>query len=102
MTRASWMKVLLSAVIVCSLIPGPGHAQVASTPRPSTRGAVLGFLGIANVRCNCTFMVDDDDSRLFTFRSNPVVLGIYEGSPADGSLERGDTITAIDGFALTS
>ncbi|MEO7367029.1 MAG: PDZ domain-containing protein [Gemmatimonadaceae bacterium] len=102
MTRASWMKVLLSAVIVCSLIPGRGHAQIASTPRPSTRNAALGYLGISNVRCICTFMVDDDDSRLFTFRSNPVVLGIYEGSPADGSLERGDTITAIDGFALTS
>ncbi|MEO5902512.1 MAG: PDZ domain-containing protein [Gemmatimonadaceae bacterium] len=102
MSRATWIKVLMSAVIVCSLIPGPGHAQVASTPRPTGRNAVLGYLGISNVRCNCTFMVDDDDARLFSFRSNPVVIGIYEGSPADGSLERGDTITAIDGYALTS
>ena len=95
----------LSAVVVCAMIPGPGRAQVATSTRTSagvgsTRGSVLGFIGISNVRCNCTFMTDDDGSRTFTFRSNPVVLGIYEDSPADGALQRGDTITAIDGYAL--
>ena len=94
----------LSAVVVCAMIPTPGHAQIASVPAPSvagsTRGSSLGFIGISNVKCNCTFFTDDDGTRTFTFRSNPVVLGIYEGSPADGALERGDTITAIDGFAL--
>jgi hypothetical protein len=95
----------LSAVVVCAMIPTPGHAQVTTSTRTSvgvgsTRGSTLGFIGIANVKCNCTFMTDDDGSRTFTFRSNPVVLGIYEGSPADGALERGDTITAIDGYAL--
>src|SRR5512140_480617 len=95
----------MSAVVVCALVPTPGHAQVAPAPRApasagSTRGSTLGFIGISNVKCNCTFFTDDDGSRTFTFRSNPVVLGIYEGSPADGALERGDTITAIDGYAL--
>lgn len=95
---------LFSAIVVCSLIPTPGHAQIASTPLPSiagpTRGTTLGFIGISNVKCNCTFFTEGDGSRTFTFRSNPVVLGIYEGSPADGALERGDTITAIDGYGL--
>jgi membrane-associated protease RseP (regulator of RpoE activity) len=94
----------LSAVVVCAMIPAPGRAQTASVPAPSvagpTRGTTLGFIGISNVKCNCTFFTGDDGSRTFTFRSNPVVLGIYEGSPADGALQRGDTITAIDGFQL--
>lgn len=95
-----------SVVVVCAMIPGSGHAQVATTPRiavgiGSTRGSALGYIGISNVRCNCTFNTDDDGTRTFTFRSNPVVLGVYEDSPADGSLERGDTITAIDGYPLT-
>ncbi len=92
----------LSAIIMCALVPRTDEAQVvAATPTPgTTRGSTLGFIGISNVSCNCTFLNDDDGNRSFTFRSNPVVLGVYEGSPADGALQRGDTITAIDGFAL--
>lgn len=103
MTRKTLAGAALSAIVMCALIPVPGHAQVASTPMPGpTRGSTLGFIGISNVRCNCTFRSDDDGNRSFAFRSNPVVLGIYEGSPADGALERGDTITAIDGYSLLS
>ena len=92
-------RIAASAVIVCALIPRPGSAQVAtSSPRPGP----FGYLGVTNVRCNCTFRTDDDGNRDFSFRSNPVVLGVYPGSPADGSLERGDTITAIDGISLAT
>jgi hypothetical protein len=72
----------LSAVVVCAMIPAPGRAQTASVPAPSvagpTRGTTLEFIGISNVKCNCTFFTGDDGSRTFTFRSNPVVLGIYD------------------------
>ncbi|MEO5903764.1 MAG: PDZ domain-containing protein [Gemmatimonadaceae bacterium] len=90
-----------SAIVVCSLIPRPAQSQVASTPSgASIRAGTLGYLGITNVRCNCTFRTDDDGNRNFVFRSNPVVLGVYRRSPADGALLRGDTITAIDGVSL--
>ncbi len=92
----------LSAIVICALIPRPADSQVATTAIASARRGALGYLGIENVRCNCTFRADDDGNRVFTFRSNPVVLGVYEGSPADGSLVRGDTITAIDGVSLLS
>lgn len=97
MRRQIAFRIAASAVIVCALIPRPGSAQVATA---SARPGPFGYLGVTNVRCNCTFRTDDDGNRDFSFRSNPVVLGVYQGSPADGSLERGDTITAIDGVSL--
>ncbi|MGH9420732.1 MAG: hypothetical protein ACRD3J_12215, partial [Thermoanaerobaculia bacterium] len=92
-------SIAISGVIVFALIPRPAAAQVTTS---SARPGPFGYLGITNVRCNCTFRTDDDGARNYEFRSNPVVLGVYRNSPADGALERGDTITGIDGISLTT
>ena len=99
MRRFIASSIAASAVVVFALIPRPAAAQVAPS---SARPGPFGYLGITNVRCNCTFRTDDDGARNYEFRSNPVVLGVYRDSPADGALERGDTITGIDGIALTT
>jgi PDZ domain-containing protein len=92
-------SIATSAVVVCALVPRAGSAQATTS---SAQPGPFGYLGITNVRCNCTFRTNDDGARNYEFRSNPVVLGVYRNSPADGALERGDTITGINGIPLTT
>src|SRR3982750_642093 len=97
------MKPLLfTAVIICSLIPRDAHAQVASTSTmPRSSNTVPGYLGIENLRCDCTLNLGSNGRpRRFTFRSEPIVMGIQDGSAADGLLETGDVITHMDGYSL--
>ena len=90
-----------AAVVVCALLPGKGRAQQVGTTVRSIWTSSIGYLGIDNLKCNCTFRSElDGTGRLFIFRSEPVVLGIVPGSPAAGVMHRGDTIAEIDGISL--
>jgi len=94
-----------AAIVICSLVPGGGRAAaqgVASTA-PKIWSSSIGYLGIENLRCNCTFRSEpDENGRLFIFRSEPIVTGIVFGSPASGLLMRGDTIAQINGVSIVS
>lgn len=97
------MKPLVfTAVVVCALIPRGAQAQVATTlTMPRAWNPVPGYLGIENLRCDCTLSLGARGRpRSFTFRSEPIVMGIAEGSPGDGLLESGDVITHIGGYPL--
>ncbi len=63
---------------------------------------VVADYGFSGLECNCAFSVFPDGRRRWSFRSEPVVRGVKDGGPADGVIERGDVITAIDGLLITT
>lgn len=97
-------RILFAAVIVAAMVPGrPTRAQVSGTisSEPKLYNPNLGYLGIENLRCNCTVSrTSGDQPTRYIFRSEPMVLGVASGSPGDGILMRGDTIVQIDGQSL--
>ncbi len=63
----------------------------------------IGYLGISGLSCNCTVSSGTDTSPPYWyFRSEPVILNVDPGGPADGILEPGDIIVAIDGALITT
>jgi len=98
-------RILYAAVVISALVPGGGRvaAQGVASVRPTIWTSSLGYLGIENLRCDCTFRTEPDaNGRMFIFRSNPIVTRVDAGSPAAGILMGGDTITQIDGVSILS
>jgi hypothetical protein len=90
-------------VVIASLTPGRVAAQVVAGGNTTINSTGAGYLGILQLRCDCTLRVDAEDRfRSFRFRSDPAVMRIESGSPADGRLRVGDYITHIDGERLRS
>lgn len=64
---------------------------------------VEGDLGIEGISCrNCTLRTGEGEEDVWRFRAEPEVLNVRPGSPADGKLQPGDVITAIDGDLITT
>ncbi|MGD8278663.1 MAG: PDZ domain-containing protein [Gemmatimonadota bacterium] len=62
-------------------------------------------LGISGLECsNCTLYGADEASGItrWEFRSEPTVLNVRPGGPADNRLRAGDVIVAIDGNLITT
>ena len=98
-------RFIYTAIVICSLVPGGGRAaaQGVASAAPKIWTSSMGYLGIENFRCNCTFRSEpDENGRLFIFRSEPMVTGVISGSPASGILMRGDAIAQIDGVSIVS
>ncbi len=91
-------------VVVASIIPDRAGAQVAAGGRNTTINTTsAGYLGILQLKCDCTLRVDPEERfRFFVFRSDPVVASIEAGSPAGNVLRNGDQLVRIDGAALRS
>jgi hypothetical protein len=79
-----------------------GQQGVASTcpDGASPRGEI----GIASFECsNCTmYTTRDDGRRSWRFSAEPTVRTVKPGSPADGKIEDGDRLVAIDGHLITT
>jgi membrane-associated protease RseP (regulator of RpoE activity) len=94
------------AVVVCAIVPHRLQAQGTartSHPRLTAWMTATNYLGIDNFECDCTLSFDSrTTARSFTFRSEPVVLGVRRDSPSDGLLQRGDVITHVDGRSITT
>ncbi len=72
-------------------------------PQACPEGQVVrGDLGISGLECNCSYYVRERGERAWRFRSEPVILGVSEGGPADGKLREADAINAIDGLLITT
>lgn len=84
------------------IAPGQATAQEARTAVCEEGEFVVADYGFSGLECNCAFSVYPDGRRRWMFRSEPVVRGVKDGSPADGLIESGDVITAIDGMLITT
>jgi hypothetical protein len=95
------LRALIAPVVLCALIPGATHAQVASSQPTTVWTTATGNLGIENFRCNCTITGASAAGPVrYTFRSEPTITGIISGSPSDGIRRRGDVLTQVDGRSL--
>ncbi len=90
-------------VVIASITPGRARAQVVAGGNTTINSTGAGYLGILQMKCDCTLRLDPEDRfRSFRFRTDPVVMSIETGSPADGILRAGDFMTHIDGERLRS
>jgi S1-C subfamily serine protease len=72
--------------------------ECAASARP------MGSLGIRRLSCNCGIVAapNGDDASVFSVRSEPTVLSVTPGGPADGVLRPGDVIVSVDGMLVTT
>jgi len=83
-------------------IGAPGTVAAQEAGECSEDEFVVADYGFSGFECNCAFSVFADGRRRWSFRSEPVVRGVRDGSPSDGVIEPGDVITAIDGHLITT
>ncbi len=107
MTRPSgWRYGIQSLLAVASLLiaTGSAHGQQAVASSCPDGAAPRAEIGIASFECsNCAvFTARDDGRRSWSFSSEPTVRTVKPGSPADGKIEDGDRLVAIDGHLVTT
>jgi S1-C subfamily serine protease len=62
-----------------------------------------GTLGITRFVCHCTLRTDPaGEEGTWSFHIEPEILTLAEAGPADGVLEEGDLVVAIDGHLITT
>jgi len=102
------MKYLGRALLIAfgvgwlGFVSRPVAAQEAKAAACGEGEFVVADYGFSGLECNCAFSVYPDGRRRWRFRSEPVVRGVKDGSPADGLIKPGDAITAIDGLLITT
>ena len=96
-------RLLFSAIIVAAMIPG-GHARAqgsGASSGPVIYSTNVGYLGIENLRCNCTVSsASGNGATRYVFRSEPMILGVAPRSPGAGILAAGDTIVQVNGYSI--
>jgi len=83
--------------------PPTARARPAAGECPAGEQAV-GDLGYTRLSCNCTLYLDEaaPERTRWQFNSEPTIEAIRAGGPADGKLEAGDVVVAIDGRLITT
>ena len=94
---------LLAAVMLLTLT-GDANAQQGVASSCPDGATPRGEIGIASFECsNCAmFTARDDGRRSWNFSAEPTVRTVEPGSPADGKIEDGDRLVAIDGHLITT
>ena len=107
MARPSgWRYGITSLLAVAMLLTTIGAAQgqqgIASSCPDGA--APRGAIGISSFECsNCTmFTTRDDGRRSWNFSAEPTIRTVEPGSAADGKIEDGDRLVAIDGHLITT
>ena len=94
-------RIAAGIVVIASIVPGRAGSQSVAGGNTTINSTGAGYLGILQLKCDCTLRLDPADRfRSFRFRSDPVIASIEPGSPVDGVLKVGDYITHIDGYRL--
>jgi len=73
---------------------------VGADPCPEGESRV-GDLGFRQLSCDCTVSLAQGRA-IWRFREEPRIGGIVAGGPADGKLEDGDVLVAVDGLLITT
>ena len=94
---------LLAAVMLLTLT-GDANAQQGVASSCPDGATPRGEIGIASFECsNCAmYTARDDGRRSWNFSAEPTVRTVEPGSPADGKIEDGDRLVAIDGHLITT
>ena len=105
MRMTKWAGVWMAMGLVL-VVSEPGVSQVRTDESlVCPEGFEEGNLGISGLSCDgeCTLTLRDDGSeRSWSFSTEPRVFGIEDEGPADGILEPGDLLVAIDGILITT
>ncbi len=95
---------VVSSILLLTSEPGASQVTVGE-PLACPSGLEEGDLGISGLDCvgECTLTIRDEGrERSWFFSTEPRILGVSRGGPADGVLEAGDYLVAIDGIPITS
>ncbi len=99
-----WSRAVGKGSIVLLLV-----AEAAAAARPGADASCPGGepaeadLGIGGLSCHCSVTEDEAaGTALWRFRTEPEILGVRPGGPADGTLHRGDRVVAVDGLLITT
>jgi len=117
--RRNKRTMALAALFILALVSPLGLDAQANTGPPSNtagytylqvsqtceEGVVIGQLGISGLNCRgeCTITLNQEGAEQYwSFTTEPMITGVEDGSPADGALEAGDILVAIDGVPITT
>jgi membrane-associated protease RseP (regulator of RpoE activity) len=89
-------RVVLIGILSLSILGGsPGAAQDSACPG----GRLVGELGITGLVGAARTFTEEWEPR---FRTEPKIRGVVKDGPADGELQKGDVLVAIDGQLITT
>ena len=92
------------ALALTATVPASGQTvQVGGQACES--GVVLGTLGISGLDCvgECSVtLTSEGREESWVFSTEPRIFTIQDGGPAEGILEPGDYLVAIDGLLITT
>ena len=89
----------MAAVILgLEILALPASAQEVAGSGSSCRVS----LGIQELRCNNCTARTTDGQREWDFRTEPSVVAVHRGGPADGILRPNDAIISVDGQLITT
>ncbi len=105
-----WARV---AAIGAAALLVPARAACQKTPAGTATGErvqactgrMVGSLGLTGWDCrgDCTLTLDENREEMaWSFSVEPWITGVLAGGPADGILQEGDVIVALDGLLITT
>jgi len=102
--KSAHVTVLALGVVLLVPIFGMGSGGNTAPPSQSPTcpdGRVAqGDLGISEFECHCSVTIGDET--VWRFRTEPEIRALREDGPAEGVLQAGDRIVAIDGHLVTT
>jgi len=99
--RGSCVACVSVALTLIQTADAAGQVGVSSGDCPgglSPRGTV----GITSFECSNCRLQSSGEEREWNFSSEPTVRVVRPGSPADGRIQEGDQIVAVDGHLITT
>jgi predicted metalloprotease with PDZ domain len=98
-------QILRAAVVGLALLMlAPAASFAQSSTAPCTPPELVGDLGFSSTQCTGCFITGKlmPGYPTIEFATEPVLLGIKKGGPADGKLEEQDVLVKIDGYLITT
>jgi len=99
--RALGAVLLAAGLLVASVGQVLGQVGVTGATCPGGLDP-RGDVGITSFECTNCRVSTSPGQRVWSFSSEPIVLVVKSGSPADGKIREGDAIVAVDGHLITT
>ena len=99
--RAPGAALLASGLLLVAVGQVLGQVGVSGATCPGGLEP-RGDVGIASFECTNCRISASPGQRVWSFSSEPIVLVVKSGSPADGKIREGDAIVAVDGHLITT